>query len=58
MFTKEYITELKHRGNGDIANLINTPAWRSVSSLRRVKSKALALQIKKIPLFSITSSLC
>jgi DNA modification methylase len=31
MLTKEYITELKHRGNGDIANLVN--AQRDVGTI-------------------------
>ena len=34
MLTKEYITELKHRGNGDIATLIN--AQRDVGSINYV----------------------
>ncbi|MDR1347943.1 MAG: hypothetical protein LBJ63_05875 [Prevotellaceae bacterium] len=34
MITKEYITELKHRGNGDIATLINTQ--RDVGSINYI----------------------
>ena len=34
MLTKEYITELKHRGNGDVANLVN--AQRDVGSINYI----------------------